>query len=113
MKIITIRFNFEKQQQEAIDYAVDSAIDCEIDMGIHCSVPDKIVEIGYEYDIEPTEEDIKEFMTKYNLIPEDLDCDVVDDDDFIDFLKEKYEEQAFEEYRKEKWREKCIDHSAL
>lgn len=81
---------------------------------------------GYEYEITPTKEDLYEFLEHYcdcnakvkdfEVIAAVLDLDfeeIIFDyndaarDNFEDFLKDKYEEEAYEEY------EDCIEQERL
>ena len=93
--MIRLKFNFIDRQKKRIEYLKKSEYLKEKGFPIS----EKIWFLNYEYDIEPTEEDYKEFRDLYDL-PEDEP--VSDEDyDFISFLEDKYEEQAFEEYERE------------
>ena len=93
--MITLKFDFIERQKKNIEKLKNSEWLKEKGFPII----EKIWHIGFEYDIEPTEEDYIEFRKAYDL-PEDEP--ISDDDyDFIIFLEEKYEEQAYEEYERE------------
>ena len=93
--MIRLKFDFIERQKKNIEYLKKSEYLKEKGFPIS----GKIWHIGFEYDIEPTEEDYIEFRKEYDL-PEDEP--ISDEDyDFIIFLEEKYEEQAFEEYERE------------
>lgn len=94
MKIITINYDFIKEQEDRLD-AEDFS-----DLAPHQRPIINIKSANYDYDIEITEEDYKEFRDLYDL-PEDEPL-TEEDYEFVDFLKEKYEEQAYEDYCKGK-----------
>ena len=55
-------------------------------------------DVEYEFEITPTQEDIDDFNSQnFENITED---DIYDNDDFYDFMKERYEEKAKQEFER-------------